>query len=167
MILFSLSAPTNTPKGLLFNPRSHMITWNEVNCTALNGKLTGYALSIFGIKTHNTERKINANELLLLPMYNISVAALNSAGRGPFSNPILYTVPGIFTRYKFYSISVHAVDLASSNKSCSDGTVIGLGIVAGVLLMLLLVSITINIILIILAWYLLHKNNVLLVLFFE
>ena len=36
----------------------------------------------------STERYIIVNDLVFGTMYNISVAAVNSVGSGPFSNPI-------------------------------------------------------------------------------
>ena len=73
-----------------------MIMWNKVNCSLLNGRFVGYNL-LLRSNTYNlnsTERHIILNDLVFSTVYNISVAAVNSVGRGPFSDPI--TLAGIY-----------------------------------------------------------------------
>ena len=41
---------------------------------------------------NSTERYIILNDLVFGTVYNISVAAVNSVGRGPFSNPIVVEI---------------------------------------------------------------------------
>ena len=70
--------------------------WNEVNCSLLNGRLVEYNVLLHS-NTYNlniTERYIILNDLVFGIVYNISVAAVNSVGRGPFSDPI--TLAGIY-----------------------------------------------------------------------
>ena len=67
--------------------------WNEVNCSLLNGRLVEYNVLLHS-NTYNlnsTERHIILNDLVFGIVYNISVAAVNSVGRGPFSDPIAVT----------------------------------------------------------------------------
>ena len=72
------------------------LTWNEVNCSQRNGLITGYIVIISNSSiTYNltsTERYIILNDLVFGTEYNISVAAVNSVGRGPFSNPIVVEI---------------------------------------------------------------------------
>uniref|UniRef100_A0A1X7TS54 Fibronectin n=1 Tax=Amphimedon queenslandica TaxID=400682 RepID=A0A1X7TS54_AMPQE len=72
------------------------LTWNEVNCSERNGLITGYTVMISNSSiTYNltsTERYIILNDLVLRTEYNISVAAVNSVGRGPFSYPIVVEI---------------------------------------------------------------------------
>uniref|UniRef100_A0A1X7SD81 Fibronectin type-III domain-containing protein n=1 Tax=Amphimedon queenslandica TaxID=400682 RepID=A0A1X7SD81_AMPQE len=84
----------------LFQPINNLI-WNEVNCSERNGLITGYTVIISNSSiTYNltsTERYIILNDLVFGTEYNISVAAVNSVGRGPFSGPIeveIGIVPG-------------------------------------------------------------------------
>ena len=60
--------------------------WNEMNCSQLNGRFIEYNVLI---------QNIYVNELVFGTEYNISVAAVNSVGRGPFSDPILVEIGGI------------------------------------------------------------------------
>uniref|UniRef100_A0A1X7TXG5 Fibronectin type-III domain-containing protein n=1 Tax=Amphimedon queenslandica TaxID=400682 RepID=A0A1X7TXG5_AMPQE len=83
------------------NSTANKFTWNEVNCSQRNGLITGYIVIISNSNiTYNltsTERYIILNDLVFGTEYNISVAAVNSVGRGPFSDPILVgigIVPG-------------------------------------------------------------------------
>uniref|UniRef100_A0A1X7SXP1 Fibronectin type-III domain-containing protein n=1 Tax=Amphimedon queenslandica TaxID=400682 RepID=A0A1X7SXP1_AMPQE len=74
------------------NSTVNRLTLNEVNCSERNGLITGYTVIISNSSiTYNltsTERYIILNDLAFGTEYNISVAAVNSAGRGPFSDPI-------------------------------------------------------------------------------
>ena len=66
--------------------------WEEVDCSQLNGRLIGYIVMISNSSiTYNltsTKRYIIVNDLVFGTVYNISVAVVNSVGRGPFSDPI-------------------------------------------------------------------------------
>ena len=82
-ILFQVSAVNSTANNL---------TWNEVNCSQRNGLITGYTVMIsnssIAYNFNSTERYIILNDLVFGTVYNISIAAVNSVGRGPFSNPM-------------------------------------------------------------------------------
>ena len=86
------------PVGILtyldYNPVTSRIMWNEVNCSLLNGRLDGYTVllhSITYIIINSSETSIILNDLVFGTVYNVSVAAVNSVGRGPFSDPITVT----------------------------------------------------------------------------
>ena len=70
------------------NSTANNLTWNEVNCSQRNGLITGYTVMISNSSvTYNlnsTERYIILNDLVFGIVYNISVAAVNSVGRGPY-----------------------------------------------------------------------------------
>ena len=78
------------------NSTANNLTWNEVNCSQRNGLITGYTVMISNSSiTYNlnsTERYIILNDLVFGTVYNISVAAVNSVGRGPFSDPMAIEV---------------------------------------------------------------------------
>ena len=93
-ILF-LVGPTGWPSLILVSPVNSIanrIAWNDVNCSQHNGLITGYTAIISNSSiTYNlnsTERYIILNDLVFGTVYNISVAAVNSVGRDPFSDPI-------------------------------------------------------------------------------
>ena len=69
------------------------LTWNEVDCSKRNGLITGYTVMISNISiTYNltsTKRYIILNDLVFGTVYNISVAAMNYIGKGPFSDSIV------------------------------------------------------------------------------
>ena len=78
--------------SLAVTSTANNLTWNEVNCSQRNGPITGYTVMISNssITYHltSTERYIILNDLVFGTVYNISVAAVNSVGRGPFSDPM-------------------------------------------------------------------------------
>ena len=86
------SAWPNSFQVSLVNSTTNNLTWNEVNCSQRNGLITGYTVMISNSSiTYNlnsTERYIILNDLVFGTVYNISVAAVNSVGRGPFSDPM-------------------------------------------------------------------------------
>uniref|UniRef100_A0A1X7VP42 Fibronectin type-III domain-containing protein n=1 Tax=Amphimedon queenslandica TaxID=400682 RepID=A0A1X7VP42_AMPQE len=81
---------------LLVNSTANRLTWNEVNCSERNGLIKGYTVIISNSSiTYNltsTERYIILNDLVFGTEYNISVAAVNSVGRGPFSDLIVVEI---------------------------------------------------------------------------
>uniref|UniRef100_A0A1X7SES0 Fibronectin type-III domain-containing protein n=1 Tax=Amphimedon queenslandica TaxID=400682 RepID=A0A1X7SES0_AMPQE len=81
---------------LPFNSTANRLTWNEVNCPERNGLITGYTVMISNSSiTYNltsTERYIILYDLVFGTEYNISVAAVNSVGRGTFSDPIIVEI---------------------------------------------------------------------------
>ena len=87
------TAPIGVPDYLFLSQPINNLTWNEVNCFQRNGLITGYTVIISNSSiTYNltsTERYIILNDLVFGTEYNISVAAANSVGRGPFSDPIV------------------------------------------------------------------------------
>ena len=71
---------------------SNKITWEEVDCHLRNGRIIEYIVIISNNSiTYNltsTERYIIVNDLVIGNVYNMSVAGVNSIGRGPFSDPV-------------------------------------------------------------------------------
>ena len=84
--IISFLVPVGVPTSLHVNPNTNRIMWNEINCSQLNGRFIEYNVLI---------QNIYVNELVFGTEYNISVAAVNSVGRGPFSDPILVKIGGI------------------------------------------------------------------------
>ncbi|XP_019862619.1 PREDICTED: uncharacterized protein LOC109591299 [Amphimedon queenslandica] len=117
----SLSIPVGVPTSLHVNPNTNRIMWNEINCSQLSGRFIEYNVLI---------QNVYVNELVFGTEYNISVAAVNSVGRGPFSDPILVEI---------------GATTSSSCNPCNDGAAIGLGIFVAILMILLAVSLAVNI----------------------
>ena len=71
---------------------SNKITWEEVDCHLCNGRIIEYIVMISNNSmTYNltsSERYVIVNDLVFGNAYNMSIAGVNSIGRGPFSNPI-------------------------------------------------------------------------------
>ena len=71
---------------------SNNITWEEIDCHLRNGRIIEYIVMISNNNmTYNltsSERYVIVNDLVFGNVYNMSVAAVNSIGRGPFSDPI-------------------------------------------------------------------------------
>ena len=90
-----LVGPVGWPSLILASPvnlASYNLSWDEINCSQRNGIITSYTVMISNSSiTYNlnsTERYIILNDLVFGTVYNISIAAVNSVGRGPFSDPI-------------------------------------------------------------------------------
>ena len=94
-VSFFSIVPSGWPNLLqisIVNSTANNLTWSEINCSQRNGPITGYTVMISNSSvTYNlnsTERYIILNDLVFGTVYNISVAAVNSVGRGPFSDPM-------------------------------------------------------------------------------
>ena len=76
----------------LLNKTSNKITWEEVDCHLRNGRIIEYIVMISNnsmtYNLTNSERYVIVNDLVFGNVYNMSVAGMNSIGRGPFSDPI-------------------------------------------------------------------------------
>ena len=66
--------------------------WEENDCHVHNGRIIEYIVIIsnnsFTYNLTSTERYIIVNDLVFGYIYNMSVAGVNSIGRGPFSDPV-------------------------------------------------------------------------------
>ena len=71
---------------------ANKIIWEEIDCHLRNGRIIEYIVIISNNSiTYNltsTERYIIVNDLVFGNVYNMSVAGVNSIGRGPFSDPV-------------------------------------------------------------------------------
>ena len=76
------------------------VSWGEVPCPQRNGEITGYIVEysrrgtkrqVGGEQIHVNNRTTTINELDPLTEYIIRVAAVNSNGTGPFSDPVMAT----------------------------------------------------------------------------
>ena len=74
------------------NKTSNKITWEEVDCHLRNGRIIEYIVIISNNSiTYNltsSERYIIVNDLVFGDVYKVSIAGVNSIGRGPFSDSI-------------------------------------------------------------------------------
>ena len=87
--------PMGSPKLIMVSSvslTSNRITWEEVDCHLRNGRIIEYIVIISNISlTYNlttSERYVIVNDLVFGNLYNMSVASVNSIGRGPFSDHI-------------------------------------------------------------------------------
>ena len=95
IVLFETIVPTgnvNSLNVLQISQTSIRIMWEEVDCVQRNGRIIEYIVIIsnnnYTYNLTSTERYITVNDLVLGGIYNISVAAVNSIGIGPFSDYI-------------------------------------------------------------------------------
>ena len=97
------------------NQTSIRIMWEVVDCDKRNGRIIEYIVIISNnSNTYNltsTERYITVNDLVLGGIYNISVAAVNSIGSGPFN--YIY-VTGIYFTCYICHYTIHISDSISS-----------------------------------------------------
>ena len=81
------------------------VQWGAVNCIQRNGDITGYSVR-YGVQRDSSTQTVSVSGggttrktisgLDLSTTYTIEVAAMNSAGTGPYSIPITRTTNGIF-----------------------------------------------------------------------
>ena len=78
--------------ALSINLISNKIIWEDIDCHLRNGRIIEYIVIISNNSiTYNltsTERYVIVNDLVFGNVYNISVAGVNSIGRGPFNDLI-------------------------------------------------------------------------------
>ena len=94
-ILQKFIVPIGSPKIIMafsVNLMVNRITWEDVDCHLRNGRIIEYIVIISNNSiTYNlisTERYIIVNDLVFGNVYNMSIAGVNSIGRGPFSDPV-------------------------------------------------------------------------------
>ena len=110
--------------------------WEEVDCVQRNGRIIEYIVIISNnSNTYNltsTERYITVNDLVLGGIYNISVAAVNSIGSGPF-NHLNIILP-----------STDSCICSTSNLSTGLGILVGILIItqlaSGIAIVLLIIN---------------------------
>ena len=112
-----------TVPGVTFS--SITVQWGAVNCTQRNGDITGYSVK-YGVEGDGNTQTVSVSGggatrktipgLDSSTTYTIEVAAMNSAGTGPYSGIITRTTNGIFgyTRYTcyfndFFLIQIHSL----------------------------------------------------------
>ena len=98
--LLFFTAPTGLPTSITTTSTRNNITvmWEEVECIHHNGDITGYSLRVMGENDINvTLRETTISGLSPSTIYNVSVAAVNNIGTGPYSDVIMVeTLGGIF-----------------------------------------------------------------------
>ena len=87
--------PIESPKLIMVFPvnlTTYKMTWQEIDCHLRNGRIIEYIVIISNNSiTYNltsTEKYVIVNDLVFGNVYNMSVAGVNSIGRGPFSDPV-------------------------------------------------------------------------------
>ena len=74
------------------NVMVNRISWEEIDCHLRNGRIIEYIVIISNksitYTLTSTEKYIIVNDLIFGNVYNMSVAGVNSIGRGPFSDPV-------------------------------------------------------------------------------
>ena len=93
--LNTILEPMGSPKLIMVSSvslTSNKITWEEIDCHLRNSRIIEYIVMITNNSmTYNltsSERYVIVNDLVFGNVYNMSVAGVNSIGRGPFSDPI-------------------------------------------------------------------------------
>lgn len=96
-----LSVPSAPPSSVMIsgvNTSSMTIQWNTVVCIHQNGKILGYSVK-YGVQGSNSTKNVNVSGgentvaiisgLTSITTYTIEVAAMNSAGIGNYSAPVI------------------------------------------------------------------------------
>ena len=104
----SSTAPTGYPRytSVTVTPNSITVHWEEVDCLDRNGAITGYvARALSNGREEGTasvggdDREATISGLTPSTQYIVQVAAVNSAGTGPYSPIALYGTEGIAQGY--------------------------------------------------------------------
>ena len=97
------TAPSRAPTSVIHGTvtaSSITLHWGEVKCIHRNGQITGYRVQ--AVRNGMTEKSINVatrqatvSRLSPLTLYTVQVAAVNSAGTGPYSTGISIRTTGM------------------------------------------------------------------------
>ena len=101
-----LAAPSSPPTQVSATEVTYSsitLQWGPVDCVHRNGDITGYSLR-YGIKESGNTQTVSVsgeittegtlNGLVYATIYSIEVAAVNSAGIGDYSVPIIFATEG-------------------------------------------------------------------------
>lgn len=79
--------------GIFIDSITKTIEWNEVDCVDGNNSVTGYRVLVSNSTVMynytSTNRHVMLDELAFHIVYNISIAAVNEFGIGPFTDPVI------------------------------------------------------------------------------
>ena len=103
--MLSSTVPTGAPDGVSEGPvtvNSITVQWGEVPCMDRNGEITVYTVEVtlsgMVVATENVNdgsaRRGTVSGLTPSTEYTVTVAAVNSAGTGPFSDGISIRTAG-------------------------------------------------------------------------
>ena len=102
--LNSPSAPSSPPRSLTrvaATPNSITVQWEEVDCLHRNGAITGYVVRAVRdgreegtTRAGGDDRRATVCSLTPSSQYIVQVAAVNSAGTGPYSPYTVYETEG-------------------------------------------------------------------------
>ena len=97
-IILLFTAPSGQPTSVgvsELNSSSFLVHWEEVCCSQRNGEITGYVVNISNVqgmqnvlRVYSEQRNATLSEMDPHTTYIIRVAAENSMGVGPFSDPV-------------------------------------------------------------------------------
>jgi hypothetical protein len=94
----SFKIPTGNPRitNKIQNGHSMKIFWNEIDCAGRNGRIIAYIININHqhILT-STESHVVIDHLVADRVYNVTVAGVNEAGRGPFSDVFTFQIEDV------------------------------------------------------------------------
>ena len=97
-VFTSFSAPSGGPQNLApsVSSRSIRVTWDPINCTEHNGRITGYTVEFGPMGESLTcegvaERQFTRDRLTPGRTYTFRVAGVNPNGNGPFVELTLST----------------------------------------------------------------------------
>ena len=114
----SSTAPTGYPRytSATVTPNSITVHWEEVDCLDRNGAITGYvARALSNGREEGTasvggdDREATISGLTPSTQYIVQVAAVNSAGTGPYSPIALYENRRYCTRLHNTRVEMHTV----------------------------------------------------------
>ena len=99
------TAPSAPPNSVITSDVTFSnitVQWGPVNCIQRNGDITGYSVK-YGLQEDGSTQTVSVSggETIISGLhsstvYAIEVAAVNSAGTGPYSHPITEKTAGMF-----------------------------------------------------------------------
>ena len=90
-IIYAVPSGPPTPINATSTPTTITVKWGPVDCANQNGNITGYSVLVgsyneSSISIDGDVREVSVSGLTPFSAYNISVAAVNSAGTGVYSD---------------------------------------------------------------------------------
>ena len=95
------SAPPTSVSSATLNSTAITVQWGPVDCIHRNGDITGYSVQYGEVGSGSTQTmpvsggsatEATISGLMPSTTYSIQVAAVTSAGTGPYSDPVVHTI---------------------------------------------------------------------------
>ena len=114
-MLYTFAVPSAAPSSVSVSQvtlSTIIVRWEDLECIHRNGNITGYSVLVVAssvmdmVINVDDVRQATISELTPFTEYTISVAAVNTAGMGVYSNGTTITIKGISDLILYYQAGI-------------------------------------------------------------